>query len=374
MARILVVTVAHPPADARIVHRQIRALCEFGHDVTYAAPFRAFGADRPTNLRTVELPRSTGGPVARVPAIVAAARLLWAEWRRQDVVLAHDPELLPVLLAGRLSSLWPGRPRGPVLVWDVHEDVPAQVSMLPLPGPLQRVVAPAIHAVELLAERSVLLLLAETGYQARFKRPHPVVPNTVRVPPGGPWPAEVPPRVVYLGSLTWQRGVAEVIELARRLPEVLFEVIGNAKPEVEAALAEASSSLANLDHHGFVPNDQALGRLPGALAGLSLLHDEPNYAHSQPTKIMEYMAAAVPSITTPNAASRALVEASESGIVVGFGDVNAMATAIRRLATDIPERERLARNAYAAARAHDWAADGPAFAAMLDRWARTRDG
>lgn len=43
--RVLVMTVAHPPQDARIRERQIEALRSRGHEVTYAAPFTAFDAD-----------------------------------------------------------------------------------------------------------------------------------------------------------------------------------------------------------------------------------------------------------------------------------------------------------------------------------------
>lgn len=364
MARILVMTVAHPPADARIQHRQIRALLDFGHEVTFAAPFAAFGARPPAGVRGVNLPRSRGNALSRLPALAAAMRLVLRERGRHDVVLGHDPELLPALAAARL----PGR-RRPVAIWDVHEDVPAQVAMLAIPRALKGPLARAIHLAELVAERSFRLLLAETAYQGRFRRVHPVVPNSVRVPPGGPWPAEPTARVVYLGSLTWPRGAAEIMELARRLPEVRFEVIGNAKPDVAAALAEASTALPNLDYQGFVPNDEALARLPGALAGLSLLHDEPNYAHSEPTKIMEYMAHAVPSITTPNAASRALVEASGCGVVVGFGDVTGAADALRRLDEDRAEREALASSGYAKASERDWNRDGREFAELLARWA-----
>jgi len=108
--------------------------------------------------------------------------------------------------------------------------------------------------------------------------------------------------------------------------------------------------------------------------GLSLLHDEPNYQHSQPTKVMEYMAHAVPSITTPNAASRELVESTDSGLVVGFGDVSAVTESIRRLDADRAERERVAGNAYSAAAAHDWNRDGRDFADLLEQWAdRARD-
>jgi hypothetical protein len=36
--RVVVCTIVHHPADARIYHRQIRALLDAGHEVTYVAP------------------------------------------------------------------------------------------------------------------------------------------------------------------------------------------------------------------------------------------------------------------------------------------------------------------------------------------------
>jgi len=36
--RVVVCTVVHHPADARIFYREIRALLDAGHDVTYIAP------------------------------------------------------------------------------------------------------------------------------------------------------------------------------------------------------------------------------------------------------------------------------------------------------------------------------------------------
>lgn len=362
MARVLVVTVAHTPSDARIFHRQIAALREFGHEVTFAAPFTAFAQPRPAGLRTVDLPRSSGNPLRRLPALASATRLLVRERGRHDVVLVHDPELLPALAVAGLSR------RPPVRVWDVHEDVPAQVAMLPIPQRLKRPVAGFVRGVESLAERYVHLIVAESAYLERFRATHPFVPNSVRVPPGGPWPVDDPLRVVYLGNLTWKRGARELIELAALLPEIRVQLIGIATPDVAVALEAAQRETPNLDVEGFVPNDVALGRLPGALAGLSLLHDEPNYAHSQPTKIMEYMAHGVPSITTPNPASKALVEAGQLGAVVDFGDVAAAAAVVRQWAADPTRRAWLGRNAYAEARQHDWSTDGRAFSETLDCW------
>ncbi|MFV0407816.1 MAG: glycosyltransferase [Propioniciclava sp.] len=365
--RVLVVTITHPPVDARIYHRQIGALVEAGHDVTYAAPFTAFGQSPPNLLRTVNLPRSSGNILRRIPAILAAARLIRHERTRQDLILVHDPELLAALALAQ-----PNPNRGPVLVWDVHEDVPAQAAMLRLPSGIQLMISRILRGVELIAERRVRLLLAEAGYRDNFREGHPVVPNSVRVPPGDRMPAETTPRVIYVGALTWARGARELITVAGQIPEAKFEIIGNAPPDVAAALTEAASA-SNIDYRGFVPNDQALTRLPGALVGLSLLHDQPNYAHSQPTKVMEYMAHGLPTVTTPNPASAQLVRTTDAGIVVPFGDVPAMVEAIRQLMADLPERDRLAANAHAAAREHDWNVDGPAFSALLEQWVRGRD-
>lgn len=50
---VLVVTVVHNPSDARIRYRQIRALLEAGHQVTYLAPFERFGQPLPDRKSVV---------------------------------------------------------------------------------------------------------------------------------------------------------------------------------------------------------------------------------------------------------------------------------------------------------------------------------
>ncbi|HLS32529.1 MAG TPA: glycosyltransferase, partial [Brevibacterium sp.] len=125
--------------------------------------------------------------------------------------------------------------------------------------------------------------------------------------------------------------------------------------------------------------DLALDRLRGALAGVSLLHDEPNYANSQPTKVIEYMAHGLPVITTPNWAPKELVEHAECGAVVPFGDVGAVAEVVSDWAADRDKRAALGRTGYDYAKAHlDWNSDAHDFvraladARMLDLAKRRR--
>ncbi len=362
--RVLVVTIVHHPEDARILHREIAALRAAGHFVTYAAPFTAYGARRPDGVRTLDLPRAHGRD--RVGAVRAARALLKREAPAHDVVLLHDPELLAASAGLRDAD-------GPVVVWDVHEDTAAAVTLKPwLPGPLRRPVAWTFRGVEHVVERRRHLLLAEDGYVARFRRPHPVVPNSTVVP------ATVEPpghdRVVYVGALSRARGALDLVAAGRLLAGtgITVHLVGGADSQVRDAVAAADAA-GDVVWHGFVPNDEALRLLSGALAGLSLLHDEPNYRHSRPTKVIEYLAWGVPVITTPSPPAVALVESADAGVVVPFEDPEAVAEAVRSLAAD-PERvAAMARRGHEAAlRDHDWARDGAAFVSQLERWARAR--
>lgn len=359
--RVLVVTVVHDPQDARIRHREMRSLLDAGHTVTFAAPFTAYGRTAPEGVRAVDLPRAVGR--RRAAALVAARSALHRERGRHDIVLLHDPELLVVLPTLRGT---------PPVVWDVHEDTAAAISMKQwVPGPLRRAASWAVLRAEALAERHLHLILAEYGYDQRFARRHPVVPNTVPVPDADP-PPPGDDRVVYLGRITRQRGGLEMVALAHSLPAgVRLELVGPADPDVRAAV-QAAADAKVLRWHGFVPNDVALGLLQGAAAGLSLLHDEPNYAHSRFTKLMEYMANGVPVVTTANPAAAEMVREYDAGLVVPFDDPAAVVAAVRRLVADRDLRERLGRNGRAAAVAHlDWRVSSVAFVAQLERWAAT---
>ena len=366
--RVLIVTVVHDPDDARIRYRQLSTLLENGARVTYAAPFRAYHRAPPPGVTAIDLPRAVGRH--RLRAVQAARRLLRERGPLHDVVLLHDPELLLALpgLGGPGSGL-PG-PRRPQVIWDVHEDTEAALGMKGwLPRRVRPLVALGIRASERWAENHCELILAEEGYRSRFRRPHPVVPNSVLVPDRAPPPAGTD-RVVYLGRLTGPRGTLEMIELGRRLaPGISVELIGPADADVSGALARAHRR-GWVRHHGFVPNREALGLLGGALAGLALLRDEPNYATSRPTKVMEYMAFGVPVVTTPNAASKERVDRYGSGVVVPFEDPEAAAAAVLELRADPALREKLSRAGRAGAvRDLDWRDDGRRFGELIRSWA-----
>jgi len=360
---VLVMTVVHHPDDARIRHRQLPALLGAGWEVTYAAPFTGYGlvVPEPTGpadgLRYVDVVRARGR--RRIRARAHARRILQQLGPRHDVILLHDPELLSAL---------PARLRARA-VWDVHEDTAAAFGAKPwLPRPFRSAGAALVRRGERWAERHLTLILAEYGYQSRFVKGHAVIPNTVPIPRSVQPPTQS--TVIYLGTITLERGAREILATARILRErtdgaVTTHVIGPAHGAA-APLMRSAHERGEVNWHGFVPNDRAREMLDGALAGLCLLQDLPNYRHSMPTKILEYMAHGVPVITTPLPLASEAVTEADAGITVPFEDPVAATKAVLALREDADRAAALGAAGHRAALdRYDWSQASEAFVQVL---------
>jgi glycosyltransferase involved in cell wall biosynthesis len=360
--RVCVGTIVHHPEDARITHRQIRSLLDAGHEVTFIAPFTHCNVTPPPEIRPIDVPRAVG--LRRRKAIKAARAALKRGAKDADLLLIHDIELLLALPRKR-----------PPTVWDVHEDTAAaMVAKTYLPEPFRNALPPVIRGMEERAERRMHLILAEESYRDRFAGDHPVVPNLTYVP-------ETPPlcpgdnRIVYIGQVAQARGALEMIELARRLQPhgIRMDLIGPADADVRPLLRDAQRE-GVLDWFGYVPNKHALRMAEGALAGLSLLHDLPNFRESTPTKVIEYMSRGIPVITTPLTRAASLVGRVDAGTIVPFGDVETVvanvAQAVLRLRDNPERREAMgARGYFEALHHYHWPTVAGDFVAQLERWA-----
>jgi glycosyltransferase involved in cell wall biosynthesis len=359
---VLVVTIVHTPLDARIHRRQITSLLRAGHRVRYAAPFAAYGVDPSQlglpGLTTHDLPRAAGR--RRLRALRAARRLVRSA--TEDVVIVHDPELLLAVVAART----------PPILWDVHEDLAGSLADKPwLPAWLRPVTGWLVRWAELRAEKRHAVMLAESSYTDRFRQTHPVVTNRPWLPDSPIVPGDR--RVVYLGRVSVLRGGRDLLEVGRLLQPhgVEVEVIGPIDAELRDEFAAASAEGAVVAT-GFMPNVQALGRLDGALAGLSLLHDHPNYRFSLPTKILEYQAHGLPVITTPLPEAERIVRSAGSGVIVGFCDPAGTVDEILALRDNSEGVRRLAAAGRRAAE-QEWSWDAVAddFVATVERVAAT---
>lgn len=333
----LVVTSVHWPDDTRIRERLCRTLAR---SFTVVLATREPGPTDKTGLEWVPL---RGGRLRRM--LAAARTALGSPW---DVMVIHDPELVPVALLARIIR------RRPV-VFDVHEDVPATALTRDwVPGPLRRPLAWLLRWMLHLAEGPLHVTLAESGYQRQFRQSHVVFPNFPDTS-GYPDPAESDGSAVYLGDVTRERG-AVVMASAAQQAKVQLRVVGPVLPSLQAEMATAAGEPGRLAFEGLLPNPTALDVVRRAGVGLSPLSDAPNYRDSVPTKILEYLSLGVPVVASDLPGTRDLVGDLNAVELVEAGASAPLAAAIERALA--PEVRSAAREqATEVRRRFSWPAD-----------------
>lgn len=303
---VFVVSTVHWPDDTRIRERLIRSLAG-DFQVVFAA--KSPGPTDRTDLIYVEL---RGGRMRR--NFRSLLSMLTRQW---DILVVHDPELIPAAVLARFVK------RRPV-VFDVHEDFPSlAMTRRWVPRPLRSVLSGLVAFALRVGERSLTLTLAEPGYQRLFASEHPVFPN---YPDSSDYPDVASERVdeaVYLGDATVERGVL-VAAKACNMAGIPLRVVGRVSADTELELVSQASVLVE----GVLDNPRAIRRISQASVGLVPLLDVPNYRHSQPTKVLEYLAVGLPVVASDLPGTRELVEGLDAVWLVPPGDAPALAEAM----------------------------------------------
>ncbi|MHC2439339.1 glycosyltransferase involved in cell wall biosynthesis [Bradyrhizobium sp. USDA 4451] len=324
--KICMLSSVHAADDIRIVEKEARSLSEGGHDVTVVARSPCPSDPGRIDFRLIEMP-----PAARWkrPWVTGRAAFALARAASADVVQFHDPELIPFAL--RLKS------RNCKVVYDVHEDVPADIYSKRWIWPWMRpLVSRGMELAERYAASRFDAIVAATPAIADRFRSYgaavTLVRNTVRldefIEPGPT--TQRRRQAVYVGRTSFDRGLVEMVEAcaAVRLPLVLAGTIGR---EEQAWLEK---STADVSYRGRLGRGEIAKLLNESLIGLNLLLPEPNYLLSLPTKLFEYMAAGLPVISSDLPKSKEIVEAAGCGFVVSLDDRAALLDCLSRLADD----------------------------------------
>ena len=359
MTRVAVITTAHPALDGRIFHKEATTLAAAGHAVTLIAPN---GPDVDVEVKRagmdfVGLPADVRRR-ARPRRWLAMARELWHSRHTHEVWHFHDPELLALcvvlraMLARRVS-----------LVYDAHENYAGTIGYKDwLPNWSGRPVTALTAGVEGFLARRCELVVAATEPIAEHQRSRAVdrivvVRNYPRISgtrfeqdPSYERQLGQAVRLVYAGSITAARGVWEMLEADTLLDDIDVELhlagtFGTQK--LEADVRAAASDRVHV--HGALPWQQVPDLLRSCDIGLVVLHPEPNYVDSLPTKLFEYFAAGLPVVASNFEAWDEFVSRVDTGLQVDPLDAGAIAAAVRTLSSS-PERfKAMARQARALA-------------------------
>lgn len=120
-------------------------------------------------------------------------------------------------------------------------------------------------------------------------------------------------RVFFVGRVELAKGATEIYELARRLPNLRFELAGDVSEEVARWDRPRNVSLL-----GRLTHDEVLKKMDSSDIFLFPTHSE-----GFSIALLESMARGLPSITTDVGANRDMLE-SFGGVVLKSGDVNGM--------------------------------------------------
>lgn len=357
--RIAMMTSVHAWNDVRIYEKEAQSLARHGHDVSVIGPagdaaHRPAG-DAPTGSRVRHVPvRMPPGRLARMTT--GALTMLGAALRHQARVFhLHDPELLPVGLA--LKAL------GRQVVYDVHEDYPEQIlSKHYLPGWLRLAVARAFGRGEKLTARCLDGVVAATDNIAgKFAGARVVTvrnyPKTVAVRRRHSAGAERPFRICHLaGTLTEERGVTSLVRAMEHLGEG-FELVlaGRFVPFGYEQELRGMAGFRRVRYLGVVPHEEVWHWYGQSDVGAVCLLPVPRFRVSLPVKLFEFMSAGLPVVASDFPLFRQIVEGSDCGICVNPDQPEAIAEALRRLAADDAQRDRMGANGSAAVKSgYQW--------------------
>ena len=169
-------------------------------------------------------------------------------------------------------------------------------------------------------------------------------------------PGTNPVKCGYVGNLYRGKGMEIVIPLAQRCPQIDFHVFGGTPDEVAKWRATIGAAhMANLWFHGFLrPADTDAARLACDLL-IAPYQKVVRGAGDQgdlgrwmsPLKIFEYMAAGKAIIASDLPTLREVLHDRANAVLVPPDDLDAWSAAVRGLAADPAERQRLGARAHA---------------------------
>lgn len=366
--RVVHVSSVHRWTDNRIHYRECVSLAEAGFSVTLIA-VESEVQGTPTAVKVITLPRRSR--LSRMVFSTASAISL-ALKTRASIVHLHDPELIPFIPLLRLA--------GRMVVYDAHEDLPAQVLdkpyLRPALVPVVAALARGLIAVSKLSNHVVCATetIAERYPSSKATVVHNYPPLRAEEEAVERRPvSDREPAAIYLGGISEVRGARVMVDAMAQpeLPEGWQLVLAGSSSDSLLADLAGRPGWNRVNFRGQVPPDEARQLILQSRIGLVLFADTKAHRDALPTKMFEYFAAGTPVIASDFPLWRSIVEENQCGVMVNPDSSSQVASAIRRYAEDPVLLDKHARNARRLAlEKFNWSQEGAALVSLYRTLAR----
>jgi glycosyltransferase involved in cell wall biosynthesis len=329
-------------ADARL-HRICSALSDAGFSIEIFAPGATGDAPRQTKLAKVSQSKNFAGRIHRALTSPIKAR--------GRVIFAISPE------AAAPSWIW-AKISGRKFAIDLYEDylelikdrawaknsagAPAKAAVL-----ATWIAKTAIF----FARRADITTVADQQVRPHSARKRLVLrnlPDMTLLHPAGVHSKT--PTAIYIGDIRRSRGLFTMLEAIKLAPAWRVEMIGPVaatdQGELDIWLKENPDAAARIFWHGRLIPAQAWRFAEGAWVGLSLLDHTPAFIAAVPSKLYEYQAVGLATISTSLPRCEEILRASGGGLIADTPEE------VSKVLNDWAENPAQAENMAAAARAY----------------------
>ncbi|MDQ7837053.1 MAG: glycosyltransferase family 4 protein [Thermodesulfobacteriota bacterium] len=133
-------------------------------------------------------------------------------------------------------------------------------------------------------------------------------------------------RALFVGGLAFAKGLAEIVETAKQLPFMRFDLIGEKTDDTNKIMGSLPHNIRLL---GIMDNSSVIKEMCS-----SDLFFFPSHAEGFPNVVLEAMAVGLPVVSTKVGAIPEMIEDREGGFLVEPGDIDGMIYALRTLSDD----------------------------------------
>jgi glycosyltransferase involved in cell wall biosynthesis len=327
------VTSVHNPNDIRIFHKECKSLAEKGYEVTLLC-----ANAKTETIDGVNIQGYTLNYKSRLDRFRKSSRITFkaAIKLNADLYHFHDPELLSM---GKMLKR-----AGKKVIFDAHEDLPAQIMAKPyIVKFLRKPLAKLIWNYQLKRVKKFDFLITATPYIANLYRKHltqveainnyPLMGEFAQYQERTTWNNQV----CYIGGLTRERGINNLV-LSFKNSDFKLKLAG---PISENYLKEIKglSGMENTEYLGILDRAGVVNLLNESSLGTVILSETPNHLNSQPIKLYEYWALGLPVIASSFPFWEKIVSDCKGGICVNPSKPNEIKQAIQ----DILSQPQLAK-------------------------------
>ena len=334
-------TSVHTRFDNRIFVKMCRSLAAAGYKTSLVVA-DGLGDGMSDGVRLIDVGKPPGGRLSRIrgaPKLILSA----AVGVDADVYHMHDPELISVGVELKR--------RGKKVVFDSHEDVPADIlTKQYIPGLLRYPVSRAFALYERMQCRKFDAIVGATPFiRDKFRHINQNSTDINNYPFLHEWPGVIDwgqklHEVAFVGGIADIRGIRQMIDAMSYTENVRLNLVGRFVDTKVESEVKHNPAWAKVNEYGFVDRSQVGEILARSMAGLVTFLPVPNHVDAQPNKMFEYMAAGVPVVASDFPLWREIVEGNHCGICVDPLDPRAIGQAVMRLVENQDMAGKMGKN------------------------------